>query len=116
RERGAARGVDGYLGPRARLAPWQGRADGRRGGGRRGRKPVVHAPGWFRPGAAAGRASGLGAERRLARRVPERDGGGGGAAPNRRGGPAARDGAARQLGRRGGRALRALALRIERGG
>ena len=41
--------------------------------------------------------------------------GGRGPAPPRRGGRARRDRAPRRLGRRGGRALRALALRLERG-
>ena len=58
----------------------------------------------------------LGPERRLARRVPQRRRGRRGAAPDRRGGHAARHGAARQLGRRGGRPLRPLALRLLRGG
>ena len=57
----------------------------------------------------------LGAERRLARRLPQRRRRRRGAAPRRRGGDAAGHGAARQLGRRGGRALRPQPLRLERG-
>ena len=73
---------------------------------------------WFtlarrlRAGAPARRPYRLGAERRLARRLPERAGGRRGAAPHRRGRAAAAHGAARELGRRGGRALRPLALRL----
>src|SRR4051794_13888665 len=57
-------------------------------------------------------APGRGAERGLARRLPQRARGGRGAAPDRRGGRAAGDRAARRLGRRGRRALRSLALRL----
>ena len=57
----------------------------------------------------------LGAERRLARRLPERRCCGRGAAPDRRGGHAAGHRAARRLGRRGGGALRPVALRLLRG-
>ena len=73
---------------------------------------------WFTlPGRSDGRradrrAHGLGAERRLARRLPQRAGRRRGAAPHRRGGRAAGHGAARRLGRRGGRALRPLAVRL----
>ena len=54
----------------------------------------------------------LGPERRLARRVPQRRRRRRGAAPDRRAGHAAGHDQARQLGRRGGRALRPLALRL----
>ena len=73
---------------------------------------MVDAARRLRAGAADRRAHRLGAERRLARRLPERPGGRRGAAADRRGGHAAADRAARQLGRRGGRALRPLALRL----
>ena len=69
----------------------------------------------LRAGRPDRRAHRLGAERRLARRRAERRRRGRGAAADRRGGRAGRDRAARQLGRRGGRALRPLALRVERG-
>ena len=73
---------------------------------------------WFtlrgasRARAADRRPHRLGAERRLARRLPERRRRRRGAAADRRGGRAAGHGAARQLGRRGGRALRPLAVRL----
>ena len=75
---------------------------------------------WTRPGRlGAGRCHRrpprLGAERRLARRRAERRRRLRGAAPDRGGGRAAGHGPARQLGRRGGRALRPLAVRLERG-
>ena len=73
---------------------------------------MVHAAGPLRPGAADRRPHGLGAERRLARRLPERHGRRRGAAADRCRGRARRDRAPRQLGRRGGRALRALAVRL----
>ena len=73
--------------------------------------------GCVRAGARDRRAHGLGAERRLARRLPERAGRRRGAAPARRGGHAAADGAARLLGRRGRRPVRTLAVRlVGRGG
>ena len=75
---------------------------------------MVHAARRVRPGAADRRPHRLRSERRLARRLPERHGRGGGAAPDRGGGNAAGDRAPRELGRRGGRALRALALRLVR--
>ena len=62
------------------------------------------------------RAHRLGAQRRLARRMPQRPRRRGGAAPDRRGGHAADDRAARRLGGRRGRALRALARRVIRRG
>ena len=46
--------------------------DRRARGDRRGRQPVVHAPGPLRARRADRRAHGLGAERRLARRLPQR--------------------------------------------
>ena len=68
------------------------------------------------PGRAARRSHGLGAERRLARRLPERARGSGGAAPGRGRGHAAGHRPARRLGGRGGRALRTLSVRVVRGG
>ena len=112
RRRRAARRVDGHVGAGAGVAAREGAADRRGRGDRRGRQPVVHAPGRLRARAADRRAHGLGAERRLARRLPQRGRGRRGAAADRRGGHAAADGAARQLGRRGRRALRPLALRL----
>ena len=70
--------------------------------------------GELRAGGSARRAHGLGAERRLARRLPERARRRRGAPADRRGGNAARDRPARRLGRRGGRALRPLAVRLVR--
>src|SRR4051795_1449526 len=58
------------------------------------------------------RAHGLRPERRLARRLPQRHGRRRGAAADRRRGDAAADRPARLLGRRGGCALRALAVRV----
>src|SRR5439155_977476 len=80
RERRAARRVDRHLGARARLAPGEGRRDGSRGGSRRRGQPVVHAARRFGPRASDRRAHRLRAERRLARRLPERHGGRRGAA------------------------------------
>ena len=101
------------MGAGARLAPGPGGLDRRGRGDRRGRQPVVHARrGRRRQGSADRRPHRLGAERRLARRVIERRRRGRGAAANRRGRAAACACAARQLGRRGGRALRPLALRV----
>ena len=58
------------------------------------------------------RAHRLGAERRLARRLPERDGRGRGDAAARRGRTAGGNGAVGRLGRRGGRSLWTLAVRL----
>ena len=87
-------------------------ATGARGADRRGGQPVVHAARRLRAGAADRRPHGFGAERRLARRLPQLPCGRGGPAPDRRGGDAAGHGATRLVGRRGGRALRAVALRL----
>ena len=97
------------------MALGQGRGDGGGRGDRRSRQPVVHAGGRLRPGRADRRPHRLGAERRLAGRRPQRRGRGRGAAPDRRGRHAARHRAARQLGRRGGSAVRPVAVRLERG-
>ena len=59
-------------------------ADRRGRGDRRGGESVVHAAGCVRPGASDRRSYGLGAERRLARRLPERPGRRRGAAAPRR--------------------------------
>ena len=83
--------------------------------GGRGRERVVHPPRRLRARAPDRRPHRLRAERRLARRLPERDRRRRGAAAAERGGHAAADGAPRQLGGRGGRALRAVAVRLERG-
>ena len=116
RERRAAGRVDGDLGAGARVAAGEGRRDRGGGVGRRGRQPVVHAARRLRPGRPHRRPHRLGAERRLARRRPQRRGRGRGAAPDRRRGNAAGHRAARQLGRRGRRPVRPLALRLVRGG
>ena len=76
---------------------------------------------WTLPGrlgedAAHRRPPRLGAERRLARRRAEHGRRLRGAAPDRRGRAAAGHRSPRQLGRRGGGALRPLAVRLERGG
>ena len=100
-------------GRRARgLAARQGRRHRRDGGDRRGGQPVVHAARRLRARAPDRRPHRLGAERRLARRLPQRHGRRRGAAPDRRRGHAAAHRAARQLGGRGRRALRPLALRL----
>ena len=96
---------EGVAGRQARRAP-------ARGGGGRSRQPVVDAARRLGARRPARRSHRLGPERRLARRLPERRRRGRGAAPDRGGGHAARDGAARQLGRRGGRPLRPLPLRL----
>ena len=101
---------------RARLAARQARRHGRARGDRRGRQPVVHARRGPRERAPDRRPPRLGAERRLARRLPQRHRRRRGVPADRRGGDAAGAGAARQLGRRGGRALRPLALRLVGGG
>ena len=65
-----------------------------------------------RPGRPDRRSHGLRPERRLARRLPQRPRRRRGAPPDRGGRDAARHRPARRLGRRGGRALRPLALRL----
>ena len=75
---------------------------------------MVDAAGPLRAGGADRRAHRLGAERRLAGRGAERRRRRRGDAAPRRGGGAGSDRAPRQLGRRGGRALWPLALRLER--
>ena len=69
-------------------------------------------PGASRAGADPRRPPRLRPERGLARRLPERGRRLRGAAPDRGGGRAAADRSARLLGRRGGRSLRPLALRL----
>ena len=81
---------------------------------RRGGQPVVHALRRLRPRGPDRRAHRFRAERRLARRLPQRRRGRRGAAADRRGGFAARHGAPRQLGGRGGGAVRAQPLRLQR--
>ena len=71
--------------------------------------------GALRARAADRRPHGLGAEWRLARRLPERAGRPRGAAPDRRRGHAAGHRAAGRLGRRGGRALRPQPVRLQLG-
>ena len=92
------------------------RRTARRGVRRRRREPVVHAPRRIGAGGPHRRPHRLRAERRLARRLPQRRRRRRGAAADRSGGHAAGHPAARQLGRRGRRALRALPLRLERSG
>ena len=112
RERRAARRLDRDVGARAEWLREKVVPIGRRGGDRRGGQPVVHAPRRVGARAADRRPHRLGAERRLARRLPQRPRRRRGAAPDRRGRHAAADGPARQLGRRGRRALRPLAVRL----
>ena len=118
RERRAAGGVDGDLGARrGRGCASKVAVTGARVRARRGGQPVVHAAAAASERRAADRRPhGLGAERRLARRLPQRAGRRRGAAPDRRARAAAGHRPARRLGRRGGRALRPLALRLVRRG
>ena len=104
------------MGDGARVAARQGRGHRRRRRRSTRRATSGSRSRRLRARAADRRAHRLGAERRLARRLPERHGRRGGAAPHRRGGQPPRHRAARQLGRRGGRAVRPLALRVVRGG
>ena len=73
RERRPAGRLDGHVGAGTRLAARQGRLDGCGRGDRRGRQPVVHACRRRAKGLADRRTHRLGAERWLARRLPERD-------------------------------------------
>ena len=104
--------MDGDLGQRPRLARGVAGRPAARRGARPGGKRLVHAAWCVRAGRADRRPHGLGPERWLARRLPERARGSGGAAPHRRRGNAARDGAARGLGRRGGSEVRSLTVRL----
>ena len=117
RERRAARRLDGDVGAARDWLREQARGDRRARG--RSTRPATsgsRSPGRSDRARADRRAHRLGAERRLARRRAERRRRRRGAAPDRRRGRAAGDGPARELGRRGGRALRPLALRLVGGG
>ena len=103
------------MGAWARVARGVAHRPPARGRARRGGERLVHASRRVGEGRADRRPHGLRPERRLARRLPQRPRRRRGAAPDRGGGNTSGHGAARRLGGRGGRAIRALALRLVRG-
>ncbi|MCZ7588893.1 MAG: hydantoinase/carbamoylase family amidase [Gaiella sp.] len=86
RERRAARRLDGDVGKGARVARRLACRPLARDRARRRRQRLVHAARRVRPGGVDRRPHGLGAQRRLARRLPQRARRRGGAAADRRGG------------------------------